>query len=85
MAGFARLVGVRGSETTIPDRKEEATGTQYIRSITRFSSVFVVGGQSSILVTRALAIEAFESLTVSRSEAELAAKAAVPRYVIRMK
>src|SRR5271165_5683724 len=40
-----------GNGTTIRDRREEATGTQYIHPITRFPSIIVIGGQSIILTT----------------------------------
>ena len=40
-----------GNGTTIRDRREEATGTQYIHRITRFPSIIVIGGQSMILTT----------------------------------
>ena len=40
-----------GNGTTIRDRREEATGTQYIHPITRFPSIIMIGGQSIILTT----------------------------------
>jgi hypothetical protein len=42
---------ISGNGTTIPDRREEATGTQHIHPITRFPSIIVIGGQSIILTT----------------------------------
>src|SRR5271165_3688361 len=40
-----------GNGTTKRDRREEATGTQYIHPIARFPSIIVIGGQSIILTT----------------------------------
>ena len=46
-----RHLETSGNGTTIRDRREEATGTQYIHPIARFPSIIVIGGQSIILTT----------------------------------
>ena len=40
-----RHLEISGNGTTIRDRREEATGTQYIHPITRFPSIIVIGGK----------------------------------------
>ena len=40
-----------GNGTTIRDRREEATGTQYIHPVTWFRPIIVIEGQSIILTT----------------------------------
>jgi hypothetical protein len=56
--GLSEIVGpfpvpppkeIRENETTIRDRREEATDIQDIHPTTRFPSIVVIGGQSMIL------------------------------------